>query len=238
MIYWLLVHAWGSMRLRHAGVYRLLQAGAGAELAQVRRRLLVAEGRPRAGQDRRTSLTSSRRTSWPRGAGPSRWQADNPRALRGRRRSPARKSERDELRARADSWVSSDRSSPGARSRPSSQTSYPRRVPALPAPARGPSRRGRHPDPGPDALQLRERRRTRPHAAALGHSLQDVHLRRDRPGRPLPGLREDDGVPARRRDERVPRGVALLSRRDRRPRHRFARSHVAANGPWSVASSV
>ena len=31
LIYWLLVHAWGSMRLRHAGVYRLLQAGAGAQ---------------------------------------------------------------------------------------------------------------------------------------------------------------------------------------------------------------
>ncbi len=31
LIYWLLVHAWGSMRLRHAGVFRLLQAGAGPE---------------------------------------------------------------------------------------------------------------------------------------------------------------------------------------------------------------
>ena len=31
LIYWLLVYAWGSMRLRHAGVYRLLQAGAGTE---------------------------------------------------------------------------------------------------------------------------------------------------------------------------------------------------------------
>jgi hypothetical protein len=29
LLYWLLVHAWGSMRLRNAGVYRLLQAGAG-----------------------------------------------------------------------------------------------------------------------------------------------------------------------------------------------------------------
>ena len=29
LIYWLLVHAWGSMRLRNAGVFRLLQAGAG-----------------------------------------------------------------------------------------------------------------------------------------------------------------------------------------------------------------
>ena len=31
LIYWLLVHAWGSMRLRHYGVFRLLQAGAGTE---------------------------------------------------------------------------------------------------------------------------------------------------------------------------------------------------------------
>ena len=31
LIYWLLVYAWGSMRLRHAGVFRLLQAGAGAD---------------------------------------------------------------------------------------------------------------------------------------------------------------------------------------------------------------
>jgi hypothetical protein len=31
LIYWLLVHAWGSRRLRHPGVFRLLQAGAGAE---------------------------------------------------------------------------------------------------------------------------------------------------------------------------------------------------------------
>jgi hypothetical protein len=34
LLYWLLVYAWGSMRLRHAGIYRLLQAGAGSSWRQ------------------------------------------------------------------------------------------------------------------------------------------------------------------------------------------------------------